>query len=108
MRFLRRRLRQATCRPTTEYLDASGSAGRVMQPMESSFSFQGVLLAPQRRITRVAGGVRLATTWLFVPEGWPATRELDYLFLVGEPRGFVVTAIRSFPRHLEYTLERIP
>ena len=108
LRLLRRRLRQVTCRPTGASKDETGGSAILEQPSSYHFSFSGVLLAPQRRVTRTPGGVRLATTWLLIPLGRPDVKEMDNLQVSGFSRLLVVTAVRDFPRHLEYTLEILP
>ena len=98
-----RRLVTVTRIATGPVADATGGIGRLQ--FFGSTSFQAVLLPPQRRVTRTVAGIRLAVTWTLIPRGKPEVFEQDNLYFPGDPKAYVVTAIKQYPRHLEYNLE---
>ena len=69
MRLRRLGLRRVTCVRTAPYVDATGGLARLETALR--FPCRGLLLPPQKRITRTPSGVRLALTWKLIPEGWP-------------------------------------
>lgn len=103
LRLRKGRLVSVVHKKTAPYTGASGSLYRL--EFFDSDTFQGLLLPPQRRVTRTAAGVRLAVTWALIPQGNPDVSEFDHLYFPDDPRAFVVTAIRRYPRHLRYDLE---
>lgn len=106
LRFSQRRLLTASCVPTQTLTDATGGVGRV-ENAAAAFSFRALLLPPQRRVTRTASGIRMATTWVLLPQGFPAVNEQDYVYFPGDARPYVITAVKRYPRHLAYNLELV-
>ncbi len=92
-----------TCLPTQPVKDSTGGIGCLITG--ERFTFYGSLLPPKRSVTRTVSGVRLALTWTLLPQGRPRCQEQDRLLLEGEGRVFLITAIKRYPRHLEYNLE---
>lgn len=106
MRLRQNRLVFITCAPTAPVPDSTGGIARLEMEPSRRFQFLGVLLPPQRRVTRTAGGVRLAVTWQVLPDGSPPVREQDHLYFPGDTRAYVVTAIKQGARCQSYSLER--
>lgn len=96
-------LRGISCARTAPFVDANG--GVALMETGQVLAFRGRLLPPQRRIARSPSGVRLAVTWQLIPEGRPDVREKDHLYLAGDSRAYVVTAVVRHPRHLALHLE---
>lgn len=105
LRLRSRRFVTVTCHPTDSVVDETGGIGRLEYSFSHWFSFLGLLLQPQRRVTRTAAGIRLAVTWALIPRGDPGVKEQDHLYFAGDTRAYVVTAIKKYPRHLAYNLE---
>lgn len=103
MRLRKTGLRQVVCARTAPFVDATGGVAR-METGEN-FPFWGLLLPPRRRIARSPSGVRLAVTWQLIPEGSQDVREKDHLYLAGDSRAYVVTAVVAYPRHTALHLE---
>ena len=102
-RLSRRRLITVTRIATGPVLDFTGGIGRLQY--YGSTTFQGLLLPPQRRVTRTLSGIRLAVTWTLIPQGNPVVLEQDNLYFPGDTKAYVVTAIKKYPRHTEFNLE---
>jgi len=90
LRLRKGRLVSVVHKKTAPYTGASGSLYRL--EFFNSDTFQGLLLPPQR-------------SWALIPQGNPDVSEFDHLYFPDDPRAFVVTAIRRYPRHLRYDLE---
>ncbi len=99
----RRRLISVRCDKTAQLADATGGVYR-LKTVES-ITFSAVLLPPRRRIVRTLSGIRLAVTWTVIPDTFPNVSQKDYLYLPGDLRAYLVTGLRSFPRHMEIDLE---
>ena len=104
-RLRKARLVQVTCRPTAPIPDPTGGIARIKLAEEAAFAFKGLLLPPQRRVTRSVSGVRLATVWSLIPQGFPAVKEQDYLYFPGDTSTYIVTSVKRYPRHLAFNLE---
>jgi len=105
LRLRQQRLISVSCHPTAPRADTTGGFGLVERAQSHWFTFKGILLPPQRRVTRSLAGVRLATVWSLVCEGFPPVRERDNLYLPGDARAYTVTALKRYPRHLALNLE---
>ncbi len=99
----RRRLISVHCDKTAQLSDATGGVYRLKTAVDVDFS--AVLLPPRRRIVRTLSGIRLAVTWTLIPDGFPDIDQKDLITLPGDLRAFIVTGLRSFPRHMEIDLE---
>jgi hypothetical protein len=106
LRLRQRRLLFITCAPTVPVQDVTGGISRLEKQAPYRFNFLGILLPPQRRVTRTAGGVRLAVTWQVLADGFPEVKEQDHLYFPNDNRTYVVTAIRRGTRFLSFTVER--
>lgn len=104
-RLRKAQLLQVTCRPTAPVPDATGGIARIKLAQSNAFSFKGLLLPPQRRVTRSVSGVRLATVWTLIPQGFPEVLEQFYLYFPDDPSTYVVTSVKRYPRHLAFNLE---
>ncbi len=105
LRLRQQRLITVSCHPTVPRADTSGGFGVVEQSSPSWFTFKAVLLPPQRRVTRGVAGVRLATVWAVIPEGFPAVHERDNLYFPDDARAYTVTALKRYPRHMALNVE---
>lgn len=103
MRLRQKGLREVTCVRTAAYVDATGGLARLETAQR--FLFLGLLLPPQKRITRAPSGVRLALAWKLIPRGRQDIREKDHLYFEGDPRCYVVTAAFHYPRHMACHVE---
>jgi len=99
----RRRLISVRCDKTAQLSDTTGGVYRLKTA--ESITFSAVLLPPRRRIVRTLSGIRLAVTWTVIPDTFPNVSQKDYLYLPDDTRAYLVTGLRSFPRHMEIDLE---
>lgn len=99
----RRRLLSVHCDKTAQLADPTGGVYRLKTAVH--FDFPALLLPPRRRIVRTLSGFRLSTTWTVIPDGFPDVSQKDYLYLPGDARAYLVTGLRSYPRHMEIDLE---
>ena len=109
MRLTRRRLTTFVLRRMTLKTDATGGKSLAYDPaVFPEISFDGILLAPKRRLDRTETGVHISLVWRVLTDRAPPVFPRDQVRLLGETTPvFTVTNVKPYPGHTEIDMEVI-